>query len=81
LISAPSRVQESNLETSAAESVRGRSDFEGLNAIGLARQSGRILGSRSASYSAQRGAAEYAQVATQEHRDELVALLGIDVFA
>ena len=86
LISAPSRARETNLETSAAAgSVRGRSDLEGLNTIGLARQFGRALGSRSApsssEYSALRGAAEYAQVATQEHRDELVALLGIDVFA
>jgi hypothetical protein len=86
LISAPQRAREANLDTSATVgSVRGRSDLEGLNAVGVARQFSRALGSRSAQYSApysaQRGAAQYAQVATQEHRDELVSLLGIDVFA
>lgn len=90
LVLAPQRPREANLDTSAAVgSVRGRSDLESLNTIGLARQFGRALGSRSVQFSAQhsspysahRGAAQYAQVATQEHRDELVALLGIDVFA
>ena len=90
LVSAPQRAREANLDMSAAVgSVRGRSDLEGLNAVGVARQFSRAFGSRpvqfsaqhSVQHSAQRGAAQYAQVATQEHRDELVALLGIDVFA
>lgn len=70
-----------------------RSNIEGVNFDGLTQPSNRVfsgvtvegVGKSSVQGSlqsaGQRAVAEYADVATQEHRDELVALLGIDVFA
>lgn len=72
-------------------------DAEGLNLGGLARQFNRLsvesvvetsarnslegFMPRPAFNPAQRAVAAYVDVATQEHRQELVELLGIDVFA
>jgi hypothetical protein len=68
-------------------------DVESLNAGGLAQQfnnalnrvSGEDFAGNSAQGSiqsaSQRAVAAYTDVATQEHRQELVTLLGIDVFA
>lgn len=75
--------------------VQARPDVEGTNVGGLTRQFNSIFNrvsvesavekpaqaQGSIQSAAQRGAAAYADVATLEHRDELVALLGIDVFA
>lgn len=74
-----------------------RLDARGLNVGGLARQfnrlsienavetsaQGSVQGSvqRSVLNPAQRAVAAYVEVATQQHREELVELLGIDVFA
>jgi hypothetical protein len=77
----------------AVDVVQAREDVEGLSVGGLTRQFDSIFnrvsvegGEGSSAQGlvqspAQRAVAAYAEVATQEHRDELVALLGIDVFA
>lgn len=51
--------------------------FNGL----LNRYAGESATGNTVTSAAQRAVTEYANVATQEHREELVSLLGIDVFA
>lgn len=70
----------------AVDAVAARQDTAGLNVGGLTRQFNSIINRESVDNSTdksagQRAVAAYADVATQEHRDELVELLGIDVFA
>ena len=77
----------------ALDVVQARVDVEGVNVGGLTRPFNSLFsrvsieGSEGSSAqgpsqgAAQRAAAAYTEVATQEHRDELVTLLGIDVFA
>ena len=77
----------------AVDVVQARENVEGLSVGGLTRQFNSIFNrvsiedaaenaaQGSIQSPAQRGAAAYAEVATQEHRDELVEMLGIDVFA
>lgn len=68
-----------SLERSSADDLRQQ-----LNRISIENLSGRPAeGSiqNAAQHAAQRAVTAYTDVATQEHRDELVQLLGIDVFA
>lgn len=75
----------------AANIVQARPDVEGANVGSLTRQHNSIFNRASESFverpaqlashsAAQRAVTAYTNVATQEHRDELIALLGIDVF-
>jgi len=77
----------------AADFVQVRPDVEGSNVGGATRQFNSIFSrvsiesfsekpaEGSIQSAAQRAVTAYTDVATQEHRDELVQLLGIDVFA